>query len=435
VGGLHNELITFWESGRTASQGIQRMAEFGGQSTLLSEVNASIAAGTSNRTLSGSGIGSGTGSAALRFRIDSSHPLVTLTSMIAPSPDWFVGVHGLPLLENGAWVSQKTVMLYPYDAGTDSGVTFRSLDQVTVPRGVITPIGTPPLGENGTAAPLGTFTFTRVAPATLGNISTRLQTLTDANVTIAGFIIQGSAPKKVMIRAVGPSLSQSGVSGALANPQLELHDADRRIATNDNWQTTQLGGLITSDQAAEIQSSGFAMSDPAESAIVATLPPGSYTAIVQGVSSTTGVSVVEVYDLSPTSASSLANISTRGFIQTRDNVMIGGFIVVTQPTKVIIRATGPSLTQRGVSGVLENPQLELHDANGAIATNDNWQTTQLGGLITSDQAATIQNGGYAPGNPAESAMVVTLPPGSYTAIVRGVDAAVGIGLVEVYRLP
>jgi hypothetical protein len=170
------------------------------------------------------------------------------------------------------------------------------------------------------------------------------------------------------------------------------------------------------------------MSDPAESAIVATLPPGSYTAIVQGVSSTTGVSVVEVYDLSPTSASSLANISTRGFIQTRDNVMIGGFIVVTQPTKVIIRATGPSLTQRGVSGVLENPQLELHDANGAIATNDNWQTTQLGGLIASDQAATIQNGGYAPGNPAESAMVVTLPPGSYTAIVRGVDAAVGIGL-------
>jgi hypothetical protein len=253
VGGLHNELITFWESGRTASQGIQRMAEFGGQSTLLSEVNATIAAGTSNRTLSGSGIGSGTGSAALRFRIDSSHPLVTLTSMIAPSPDWFVGVHGLPLLENGAWVSQKTVMLYPYDAGTDSGVTFRSPDQVTVPRGVITPIGTPPLGENGTAAPLGTFTFTRVAPATLGNISSRLQTLTDANVTIAGFIIQGSAPKKVMIRAVGPSLSQSGVSGALANPQLELHDADRSIATNDDWQTTQLGGLITSDQAAEIK--------------------------------------------------------------------------------------------------------------------------------------------------------------------------------------
>ena len=439
VGGLHNESVTFWESGRSASQGIQNMAELGAQSTLLNEVNAAIAAGAANRTLSGSGIGGGTGTSALRFRVDSSHPLVTLTSMVAPSPDWFVGVHGLPLLENGAWVSEKTVMLYPYDAGTDSGSTFTSPDKVTVPRGVITSIGTPPLGADGSAAPLGTFTFTRVGPvprpATLGNISTRLQVLPGDKTMIAGFVVQGSAPKKIMIRAAGPSLRRSGVIDVLANPQLELHDVSSTIAANDNWQTTQAGGVITSDQAAEIQNSGFAPSDPAESAIVATLPPGSYTAIVRGVESTTGVSVVEAYDLSPGSGSLLANISTRGFIQTGDNVMIGGFIVVTQPTTVIIRATGPSLGQSGVADALTNPQLELHDANSTIARNDNWQTTQTGGLIASDQVAEIRNSGFAPSDPAESAIVATLQPGSYTAIVRGVNANAGIGLVEVYSLP
>jgi len=251
---------------------------------------------------------------------------------------------------------------------------------------------------------------------------------------IAGFIVQGSSQKTVLIRALGPSLTQFGVPDVLANPQLELHDVNSLIGMNNDWQTTQIGGVITSDQVAEIQNSGLAPSDPPESALIATLPPGSYTAIVRGVNNTTGNGLAEVYDLSPNSGSLLANISTRGFVQTGDNVMIGGFIVVTQPTRVIIRAIGPSLTQFGVPDALANPQLELHDANSLIARNDDWQTTQIGGIITSDQVAEIRTSGLAPTNPAESAIIATLQPGNYTAIVRGVNNTTGNALVEVYDL-
>jgi hypothetical protein len=272
-------------------------------------------------------------------------------------------------------------------------------------------------------------------PATLGNISTRLQVGTADRVMIAGFIVQGSAPKKVLIRAAGPSLTQFGVPNALANPRLELHDTNNTIGMNDNWQTTQIGGVITSDQVAEIQNSGLAPRDPAESALIATLAPGTYTAIVQGVSGGTGVGIVEAYDLNAASGSILANISTRGFVQTGDNVMIGGFIVVTQPTRVIIRATGPSLTQFGVPDALANPQLELHDATtSTIARNDDWQTTQIFGIITSDQVAAIQNSQLAPTNQLESAIIATLQPGNYTAIVRGFNSTLGNALVEVYAL-
>jgi hypothetical protein len=252
---------------------------------------------------------------------------------------------------------------------------------------------------------------------------------------IAGFIVQGSAPKRVLIRAIGPSLANFGVPDALANPRLELHDTTNTIGTNDDWQTTQIGGVITSDQVAEIQNSGLAPSDMLESALIATLPSGSYSAIVQGVNGGTGVGSVEVYDLGATSASLLANISTRGFVQTEANVMIGGFIVVTQPTRVIIRAIGPSLSQFGVPDALANPQLELHDATSLIGRNDDWQTTQLGGIITSDQVAEIQKSQLAPTNAAEAAIIATLPPGSYSAIVSGVNNTTGNALVEVYSLP
>jgi hypothetical protein len=250
---------------------------------------------------------------------------------------------------------------------------------------------------------------------------------------IAGFIVQGSSPKTVLIRGLGPSLTRFGVPDLLANPQLELHDANSLIGMNNDWQTTQIGGVITSDQVMEIQNSGLAPG-PLESALIATLPPGNYTAIVSGVNNTTGIALAEVYDLSPNSGSLLANISTRGFVQTGDNVMIGGFIVVTQPTRVIIRAIGPSLSQFGVPDALANPQLELHDANSLIARNDDWQTTQIGGIITSDQVAEIQNSQLAPTNPAESAVIATLQPGNYTAIVRGVNNTTGNALVEVYDL-
>ena len=295
-----------------------------------------------------------------------------------------------------------------------------------------TPVPTPtPIP---TATPTGTPTPPPM-PGSLGNISTRLQVGTGNNVLFAGFIIQGSASKTVLIRSAGPSLTSFGVPGALGNPQLELHDASNTIGTNDNWQTTQLGGVITSDQVAAIQNSGAAPLDPAEPAIIATLPAGGYTAIVQGVGGTQGVATVEVYDLSPNNGAILANISTRGFIQTGDNVMIGGFIVVEQASKVIIRATGPSLIPFGINNALANPRLELHDANGTLAGNDDWQTTQMGGIITSDQSAAIQNSGLAPGDPAESAIIATLAPGAYTAIAQGVNGGTGVGLVEVFALP
>jgi hypothetical protein len=221
----------------------------------------------------------------------------------------------------------------------------------------------------------------------------------------------------------------------MGNPQLELHDANNTIGTNDNWQTTQLGGAITSDQVAAIQNSGAAPSDPAEPAIIATLPAGGYTAIVKGVGGTQGVATVEVYDLSPNNGAVLANISTRGFIQTGDNVMIGGFIVASQSVKVLIVAAGPSLIPFGINNALANPRLELHDTNGTLAANDDWQTTQLGGIITSDQSAAIQNSGLAPGNSAESAIIAILTPGPYTAIAQGVNGGTGVGLIEVFALP
>lgn len=290
-------------------------------------------------------------------------------------------------------------------------------------------------------ATLGSFAFAVTlaaappaapGPATITNLATRLPVGVDDQALITGFIVQGTAPKKVLIRVAGPSLVPLGVPKPLGNPRLELHDSSGVIAMNDNWQTTQIGGVVTSNQAPEIQNSGVAPANEAEPAIIATLVPGTYTAVVRGVANGTGVGVVEVYDLGSSSGSLLTNLSTRGYVQTGDNVMIAGLIVVTQPTRVIIRAVGPSLTQFGVPDVLANPQLELHDANGTIARNDDWQVTQLGGVIASDQVAEIQKSQLAPANAAESAIIATLQPGAYTAVVRGIGGTTGNALVEVY---
>jgi hypothetical protein len=273
--------------------------------------------------------------------------------------------------------------------------------------------------------------------STLGNISTRAFVQTGDNVVIGGFIVQGAGPKKVVIRAIGPELTQHGVPNALANPTLELHDhTGALIASNNNWGTTIIGGIITMNQVAAIRASGYAPSDPMESAMIVNLSPGNYTAIVRGMNNTTGVALVEVYDLSPAPNSILENISTRSFVQTGDNVMIGGVIVQgTQPRRVIVRAIGPELTQYGIPNTLADPTLELHDSTGTlIASNDNWQHTIIGGIITTDQVHDIQNSGHAPGDPRESAIIATLPPGKYTAIVRGVNDTTGVALVEVYDL-
>jgi len=264
--------------------------------------------------------------------------------------------------------------------------------------------------------------------AHLGNTSTRAFVQTGDDAIIGGFIISGTGQKRLIVRAIGPSLANHGVTNPLQNPTLELHDhTGAVIAFNDNW--------MNAPNRQEIISSGLAPSSSLESAILTSLNPGSYTAIVRGVNNGTGIALVEVYDLEPiTSGSKLANISTRAFPQTGDNVMIGGFIIVNEPARVMIRAIGPSLTHLGVPSALANPQLELHNAYGLIGRNDNWQQTQIGGVVAGNQVTAIRNSGLAPSNAVESTIIATLLPGSYTVIVRGVNNTSGNALVEVYDL-
>ena len=273
----------------------------------------------------------------------------------------------------------------------------------------------------------------------LANISTRSFVQTGNNVMIGGFIIEGTGPKTVILRAVGPELSAPpyNIPNPLADPTLELHNGTGAlIALNDNWQTTIIGGVITASQVSTIQNSGYSPTQPSESAIIATLQPDNYTAIVRGKNNTVGVALVEVYDISLNITSVLGNISTRGFVQTGNNVMIGGFIVQgSQSKRVIVRAIGPELIPYGIPATLADPTLELHDGSGAlIAQNDNWETTIIGGIITASQVSAIQNSGHTPTQPTESAIIATLQPGNYTAIVRGESNTTGVALVEVYDL-
>jgi hypothetical protein len=274
--------------------------------------------------------------------------------------------------------------------------------------------------------------YVRVAPPSLRllNLSTRVRVLTGEQVLIAGFIITGTDPKQVIIRGIGPSLS--GVGGALSDPALELHQGSTTIATNDNWKTRTDG----TSQQSEIEATTIPPTNDSESAIVMTLNPGTYTAILSGKNGGTGVGVVEVYDLAQGANSQLANISTRGFVDTNDNVMIGGLIVsggsAGGNARVLVRALGPSLTGLGVQGALQDPTLELHDANGAItATNDNWK---INDQTQQSQEAEVSATKIVPSNDFESAIVATLPPGPCTAIVRGKNNSTGVGLVEVYNL-
>jgi len=336
------------------------------------------------------------------------------------------------LQDNGAGISWN----FSIPAG---GTTTYSHLTTFSPTGVLpspTPLASPTPTPSPSASPTTTPRF-QPTPPTLGNISTRSFVQTGGNVMIGGFIVEGTESKRVIIRAVGPELSQYGVPDPLTDPTLELHESSGAlIASNDNWQTSIIGGIITHNQVQDIQNSGHAPGDTRESAIIAELSPGNYTAIVRGVNNTIGVALAEVYDIGTGISSKLGNISTRSFIQTSDNVMIGGFIVQgTQPKRVIVRAIGPKLGQYGVPDPLQDPTLELHNANGTlIASNNNWQTTIIGGIIGHDQVSDIQNSGHVPGDARESAIIASLPPGNYTAIVRGVNNTSGVALVEVYDL-
>ena len=268
----------------------------------------------------------------------------------------------------------------------------------------------------------GTSTFQLLflaSPSGAVNISTRLLVGTGENVLIGGFIVTGDAPKVVIARAIGPS---TGVPGALQDPVLELHDSAGHVVVNDNWKDTQKD-LIVASTVPPI--------DDRESAIVIGLDPGNYTAIVSGKDGGTGIALAEIYDLGTaslaTSASAkLANISTRGFVLTGNDVMIGGFIVQRTSTKVIMRAIGPSLSQSGVQGTLQDPVLELRDGSGSlIVSNDDWRSTQEQQIIDTT---------VPPRDDRESAIVATLIPGNYTAIVQGKNNSTGVALVEVYQL-
>lgn len=248
----------------------------------------------------------------------------------------------------------------------------------------------------------------------LANISTRLAVGTADNVLIGGFIITGTQPKKVIVRGLGPLLP---VSENLPDPTLQLHDSSgAMIASNDNWQDTQQDAL---------KATTIPPNNDYDSAIVMSLNPGAYTAVLGGKGATTGVGLVEIYDLDLTVDSKLANISTRGRVEQNDNVLIGGTIVLGNgSTNVLFRALGPSLP--GVANALQNPTLELYNGQGnVVATNDNWQDSQ---------AAEIEGTTIPPNDPREAAILRPLTPGAYTAIVRGKNNTTGVALIEAYQI-
>jgi hypothetical protein len=243
---------------------------------------------------------------------------------------------------------------------------------------------------------------------------------TGDNVGIGGFIISGSGQKRVLIRALGPSLSHAGVSNPLANPVIDLYSGPTKIASNDDWRDTQ---------ETQIQGTGLAPPNDFESAIDITLSSGNYTAIVRGNNAGIGVALVEIYDLAP-AIGKLANISTRAFVSTGGDIPIAGFILGNQGglDRAIIRSLGPSLANAGIHNPLPNPALELRYGNGALLrANNNWQDN-------SAQAAQLVAAGLAPPNNREAGIADTLPPGQYTALLFGESNSTGIGLVEVYDL-
>lgn len=239
---------------------------------------------------------------------------------------------------------------------------------------------------------------------------------------IAGFIIQGNAPKPVLLRGMGPSLAALGINDVLVDPVLELRGSSSSIMTNDNW--------VDSPQRPQFEGTPFQPSDNRESVVLGTLPAANYTALLTGKNNSAGVGIVEVYDRDLSADAVLANISTRGFVQAGENVMIGGFILGgnTQNTRIAVRGLGPSLAQFGLNPVLADPTLELRDANGTLLiVNDDWtDDTASAALLTAN--------GLAPSDPDESGIFTSLPPGQFTAILAGKNGGIGIGLIEVYNL-
>lgn len=317
-------------------------------------------------------------------------------------------------------VTSTTTLSGPVGLAFDSSDNLYVVNSLNATISKFTPDGAP-----GT-----TFAATGFTPAfiaiqrspTLVNISTRVNVMTGDNVLDGGFIVVGSGTKQILIRGLGPSLGSAGVTGVLADPIIELHGGSENaiIASNDNWKT---------NQQAEIEATGIPPTNDLESALIATLSEGAYTVIERGKSNTTGVGLIEIYDLGAGFGPELANISTRGFVGTGSDVMIAGIIGLSSTGgsgMVLVRALGPSLGAAGVSDPLVDPVLELHDSNGTvIGSNDSWK---------SDQQSEIEATGIPPTNDAEAAILLTITPGSYTAIESGKNNGTGVGLIEVYNL-
>ena len=368
--------------------------------------------------------------------LDAGDPTFDPNNFVPPRPfDQRGAGHNRVLLgriDIGAHESEQTPTPTPTPTPSPTPTPTVTPTVTPTPTATATPTpspsatATPTVTPTATPQPTSTPSPTVAPPVVLQNISTRLSVGTGDNVLISGFILTGTAPKTLLLRAIGPSLAQASppVEGALADPVLELHKPDGSVVTNDNWRDTQ---------GAQINQSGLAPTNELESALIVTLDPndptpnsGAYTVVVHGQNDTTGAAVVEIYDLDSSSASRLVNTSSRGVVDIGDKVMIAGLTVAT-PGRVLVRALGAELAAAGVSGTLADPTLDLYNQDGiVIDSNDDWEN--------SPEANQIAVTGLPPTESHESAILRQLSPGAYTAVVRGKDGASGVALVEVYNL-
>lgn len=386
--------------------------DYAGGNYRLGPTSAYLGAGSDGKDL-GANIG------AIEAAISgSAMPTLPVTVSVARLGSGTGSVTSLP-----SGVSCGTLCTVNFDSGAFIALTANAASGsvFTGWSGACTGTGTCYITLSQPSSVTATFDVPSNTTPRLSNISTRLPVLTGSNVMIGGFIAggTGAGSKNVIVRARGPSLSSQGVTGVLANPLLQVFSGSTSLASNDDWQV--------GPGAAAVQSSGLAPGNPQEAAVPMTLTPGAYTALVSGVSGTTGVGIVEVFELD-NPAIPLTNISTRGLVQTGNNVMIAGFVIAgNSPLTVVVRARGPSLAQSGLTGVLGNPVLQLFSGSTSVAINDDWQLAA--------NSSAIQLSGFAPSNPLESAILITLNPGAYTAVVSGAGGtSTGLAIVEVFAL-
>lgn len=330
----------------------------------------------------------------------------------------------------GKWVTDGTVFCLQDVSGGRPLNAANTLASVTVAVTTSTPSPTPT--PTPTATPTATPAQSSAAQSL--NLATRLRVGSSDNVLIGGISITGNEAKKMLIRGIGPSMAVNGVpvTGTLADPTIELHDAGgATIATNDNW---KVDDQTHQSQQAMIEATHIPPSNNLESALVRTLAPGIYTVVLRGKSDAPGIGLIETYDLDTGTDSEMANSSARGFIENGDNVMIGGFILGARPggTTLLLRGIGPSLSSFGLTNVLPNPALELHNANGTLLIkNDSWKVTDA---TSESQEAAVKATTIPPSNDLEAAIITRLGPGAYTVILKDKNGASGIGLLETYNL-